>query len=311
VTRPLITGDGQIRTDDAAVRSVIAALEAEDAVREVVDALEARIAAPGTFGLLIPGRSRVNGAEVLVKVNATAHERAWLKAIGGVDPEVAPAVFADGDSFGDIQLGWAVIERLPYQPPGFAGPEWYEPIIRASLRWQLAARSVDLPPVHEIDGPWMTMWLDRAVERGDGRAVEELRQRFDGDWAWLLGLCPSAPCHGDLHFFNAGSRTPGIPAAFVLFDPMPRVAPWPFDVANCETLTNYRATSPDGSPLVARAAELRRERGLPTPDRSDVDRISALLCAWLGVMWSVHLFEFQPERRESSVRYVEDALSLG
>jgi hypothetical protein len=95
----------------------------------------------------------------------------------------------------------------------------------------------------------------------------------------------------------------------VLFDPIPRAAHWPFDVANCQTLTNYQDVVPDGEPLVAIAARDRGARGLPTPDDADVLRVSDLYCAWLSVMWRTHLRAYEPDRRESSDRYVQRALS--
>jgi len=203
-----------------------------------------------------------------------------------------------------------VVERLPFQPPGFAGAEWYAPLLRAALRWQEAARRVSVPPLHAIDGRWFTDWMRPALKSLATLETRRLSERFDDDWTWVTSVCdPAEPAHGDVHFFNAGAREPGIPESLVLFDPIPRVAPWPFDAANCETLTNYRAGVPDGEPLVLIAARDRRERGLPTPDDAGVRKLSALFCAWLSLMWLGIFNETQPERRKSAAAYVEQALA--
>jgi hypothetical protein len=306
----LVRPDGRIRTDDDALDAVASALRREPSITRLVDEIGSRPVAPGSFGLLMPARLRATGADVLVKVNANEHERRWLPAIGEVDPGVAPVVHGAGERINDVPLGWLVLERLPYQPPGFGGPEWYGALVHGALRWQDAARRVVMDPWHAIDGPWLTMWMDQLLGTDPSPDVSRLRERFDDDWAWICDVCgPMEPAHGDVHFFNAGSREPGVPDALVLFDPIPRAAHWPFDVANCETLTNYQDTVPDGEPLVAIAARDRRARGLPTPDEADVLRASDLFCAWLSVMWRTHLRTYEPDRRGSSDRYVQRALS--
>jgi hypothetical protein len=305
----LIGPDGWIRDDDEAVARVTSALRRDSGVTALVEDVGSRHVARGAFALLVPARLRSSGRDVLVKVNANAHERAWLPAIGELDPDVVPAVFGSGDAIDDVPLGWMVMERLPYQPPGFAGAEWYGSLIRAAFRWQDAARRVEVPVVHAVDGAWLTSWMDAAVELDGSPGVRRLRDRFDDDWAWVSERCPSEPCHGDVHFFNAGSREPGLPESLVLFDPIPRLAPWPYDPAHCETLTNYALVVPDGEPLVLHTARHRRELGLPTPDDDDVLRISALFCAWLAVMWRALFRDKQPDRRETSARHVDRYLA--
>lgn len=310
MTDQLVRPDGQIRTDDEALEVVAAALRREAAITELVDEIGSRPVAPGSFGLLMPARLRATGKDVLVKVNANEYERRWLPAIGEIDPEAAPAVHGSGGCIDEVRLGWMVLERLPYQPPGFAGPEWYDSLLRGAFRWQDAARRIAIEPWHSIDGPWLTSWLDQVIAIDPSLELRRLRDRFDADWAWVSQTCgPMESAHGDVHFFNAGSREPDIPASLVLFDPIPRSAHWPFDVANCQTLTNYLETSPNGERLVLQAARDRRERGLPTPDDPDVLRLSDLFCAWLSVMWRALFREVAPERQASSARYVEQALA--
>jgi hypothetical protein len=304
----LMQPDGRIRRDAEALSIVAAALRDAAEITELVESIESQPAAAGSFGLLIPARLRSDGRIVLVKVNANSYERAWLPAIGRVDAEIVPEVFGSGDSIGSVPVGWMVVERLPYQPPGFGGPEWYGPLMAAAFRWHAAALRVDVAPWHAIDGPWLIEWMERGIAVDGSHNARLLRERFDDDWLWVADVCPPEPCHGDVHFFNAGSRTTGLPDTFVLFDPIPRSAPWPFEYANCQTLTNYATVVPDGSPLVVLAAHDRRRRGLPTPDDADVLRLSDLFCAWLSLMWRGLFHGTQPARKESSARYVDRAL---
>jgi hypothetical protein len=305
VSTELIRPDGQIRRDEQTVELVAAAIVRDVDLGPLVELAPERVIPAASFGLLFPARWRGSGDDVYVKINANEHERAWLSAIGDVDPDVAPRVYATGECVDDITLPWMVLERLPYLPPGFGGPEWYAPLVRASFRWNAAARSVDLEPWHAIDGPWLNGWFDQLIAAHSTPAVERLRDRFDDDWKWVAEACGAMePAHGDVHFFNSGSRRPGLPEALMLFDPIPRAAHWPYDVANCQTLTNYAGETP----LVVLAARDRRDRGLPTPDDAEIERLSDFFCAWLSVMWRVIFRERAPERVASSEEYIVNAL---
>ena len=305
MSHELIRPDGMIRRDEAALGIVSAALRRDPAITELVDDIGSEPVAPGSFGLLMPASLRRTGEDVLVKVNANEHERRWLPAIGAIDPQIVPEVHGDGEHIDDVALGWMVMERLPHTPPGFGAPEWYAPLLNGAFRWHEAARRVALPPWHDIDGPWLRSWIDQAAAADRDVDMGHLLDRFDRDWAWVCDVCGAMqPAHGDVHFFNAGSREPGLPDALVLFDPIPRAAHWPYDFANSQTLTNRE----DEPPLVVLAAHARRAHGLPTPDDGDVERLSALFCAWLSVMWHVMFKDVAPQRRASAARYVDQAL---
>lgn len=290
--------------DEKAVARIVDALQRDGAVLDVVDEIGDGPAARGAFGLLFPARRRRTGERVLIKVNAAPWEAAWLPAIYEVDPDISPAVFSSGQSIDGLRMPWVVIERLAYAPPGLGGPEWYPPLLRAAFRWQEAAARVDLEPVHDIDRELVASWIDDAIELDGTADLRRLRERFDRDWDWVEATCPGQIHHGDVHFFDAGSRTAGVPHTLVLFDPIPRRAPWPYDAANCHTLTNYSGDVP----LVRLAADRRRERGLPTPTDEDVDRVSALFCAWLAVMWRALFRDVQPDRSRSAPVHVRRAL---
>ena len=202
------------------------------------------------------------------------------------------------------------MELLPHQPPGLGGHEWYGPLLLAAARWHDATSRLDLIPTEVIDDRWLLVWLDAILETDPTPALRRLRARFDDDWAWIQGVCEPARCHGDVHFFNAGSRASTPLESLVLFDPIPRLAPWPYDAANCHTLTNFHKIQGDGPSLVERFAELRRGKGLPTPEAPDVDRVSRLFAAWLAIMWQTRFNDSQAGRAVTIARYVDAALEV-
>ena len=88
-----------------------------------------------------------------------------------------------------------------------------------------------------------------------------------GDLALHNTLCRGAP----------PSTGPGL-----IIDPIPRIGPWAFDAAYCQT----NAGAPDVQ-LVARLAGCRERLGLPVGAAGDLPRIAALLLAWTGASWWV------------------------
>jgi hypothetical protein len=306
----VIGPDGRIRTDPDAIAIFVAEARRDPGVAAVVESIDDAPVGFGFFGVLLHGRLHADGREVVVKVNAQMDERTWLPAVDRVAPGVVPAMFGDGDRLGDLELGWLCTELLPHQPPGLGGQEWYGPLLLAAARWHDATSRLDLIPTEVIDDRWLRVWLDAIVETEPTPALRRLRARFDADWAWIQGLFEPARCHGDLHFFNAGSRASTPPESLVLFDPIPRLAPWPYDAATCHTLTNFHKIQGNGPSLVERFAELRRSQGLPTPEAPDVDRVSRLFCAWLAIMWQTRFNDSQPDRAATIARYVEAALEV-
>lgn len=303
----LFQADGRIRRDDEALAAFVAAARTDSALDDLVDGIEDAPVAIGTDGVLLRGRLRTSGQPVVVKLNAQPGERAWLPAVGAVDPSIVPAVFGSGEVIDALALPWLCMELLPAGPPGFAGPEWYDPLMAAAVRWQSAAAQVSLPPAVEIDVEWFRFWLDAGLDFDPSDELRRLRQRLDEDWAFIESTFDAAIAHGDVHFFNAGSRD-SLPDAFVLFDPHAWRAPWPFDGAYCETLTHLRLKPDHAPPLVERLAALRRQQGLPTPVPDDVDRASRLMCAWLAVMWRSLFRDAAPERQATTNAYLAAAV---
>jgi hypothetical protein len=110
---------------------------------------------------------------------------------------------------------------------------------------------------------------------------------------------------GDLHFGNAAFRSPPPDPRAVLFDPIPRRQPWPFEPAYLEIMSG-------GSALVREMAEIRRKQGRPTCEPDEVDRVAALYCGWMALTaWGI-----QPGRRDDRPRrerlttYVRNAARL-
>ena len=303
----LLQADGRIRRDEEVVAAFVAAARADSALSEIVEAIEDAPMAIGTDGVLLRGRLRSSGQPVVVKLNAQPGERAWLPAVGAVDPSIVPAVFGIGEVVGALELPWLCMELLPAGPPGFAGPEWYDPLMAAAIPWQSAAARVSLPPAVEINVEWFRFWLDAGLDFDPSDDLRRLRQRLDDDWAFIESTCDAAIAHGDVHFFNVGSRRSS-PDALVLFDPHAWRAPWPFDGAYCETLTHLCLKPDHGAPLVERLAALRRDQGLPTPGPAEVARASRIMCAWLAVMWRTLFRDTAPERPATTAAYVAAAV---
>lgn len=96
---------------------------------------------------------------------------------------------------------------------------------------------------------------------------------------------------GDLHFGNAAFRRPPPRTQAVLFDPIPRRQPWPFEPAYFEVLCG-------GSGLVREMAAIRAAENRPACEPGEVDRLAAVYCGWMALlMWGI-----QPQLRADSAR---------
>jgi hypothetical protein len=103
----------------------------------------------------------------------------------------------------------------------------------------------------------------------------------------------------DLHFGNAAFRSPPPDLAALLYDPVPRRQPWPFEPAYLEVLCN-------GSGLVREMAAIRRVQGRAVCEPDEADRLSALFCGWLALaFWSMLPdWHADPAQRARLARYV-------
>jgi hypothetical protein len=117
----------------------------------------------------------------------------------------------------------------------------------------------------------------------------------------VTGVAAPEVMFGDLHFGNAVFRAPPPGLTALLFDPIPRRQPWPFEPAYFEVVGG-------GSGLVAEMAAIRAVQGRPTCGPGEVGRLGVLYCGWMALLsWSV-----QPDeaRRARLAGYVTAAARL-
>jgi hypothetical protein len=236
---------------------------------------------------------------VLVKINITPRERFWMAAASAAATGLVPRVLASDTGLGGLDVAWLVLERLPcaYDPAwGAAG---CSAMLTAAARFQVFAAGVDTPLVYEEGAGTIRHWA------AGGREVcadaDILVRHLDADWAWVTGVAAPEVMFGDLHFGNAVFRAPPPGLTALLFDPIPRRQPWPFEPAYFEVLCG-------GSGLVAEMAAIRAGQGRPVCGPGEVGRLGVLYCGWMALLsWSV-----QPDeaRRARLAGYVTAAARL-
>lgn len=228
---------------------------------------------------------------VVVKLNVTPWEMHWMLSLGERAPDLVPEILAGGEMLGRHAVRWLVLERLPHT---LLSRQWgdrrYDLLAGAAVRFQEAARSLDHRFVSVVCQHFTADTITQGQREGCPGPVEKVLARLEADWNWLVSVCGLEVCFGDLTPVNALCRAapPGGDSA-LLIDPIPRIAPWPWDGAYCQAI----AADSDVR-MIHRMARLRRDRGLHSPGDGDLDRASALLLAWLGALW----WGIAPWRRE-------------
>ena len=240
-----------------------------------------------------------DGTDVLVKINITPRERFWMATASAATSGLVPRVLASDRSLGDLDVAWLVLERLPcvYDPAwGAAG---FSALLAAAARFQVFAAGVATPLVYEEGAGTIRHWAAGGRELCPDAGV--LLRHLDADWAWVTGVAPPEVMFGDLHFGNAVFRAPPPGLTALLFDPIPRRQPWPFEPAYLEVVCG-------GSGLVAEMAAIRSRQGRPTCGPAEAGRLGILYCAWMALLsWSI-----QPDeaRRARLAQYVTAAARL-
>lgn len=262
-----------------------------------------------TRALYLTGRDAATGLAVFVKMNVSPWELHWMRALGAQVSDLVPQVLASGAQLGGYAVAWLVLERVPYQ---LLDDEWgdrrFDLLAEAAVSFQVAAQGIDrrftgMEGFHSTKG-----WIEQGLRAGCPGPIARVLERLHRDWDWVARTCSLEVCFGDLTPVNALSRTPppGGESA-LLIDPIPRVAPWAWDGAYCQSI----AANSDVR-MIHRIAERRRRRGLHTPADADLDRLAALMLAWLGALW----WGIVPSRRDDGPwrdqiqRYVEAAVVL-
>jgi hypothetical protein len=230
-------------------------------------------------GTWLPGN-----IEVLVKINITEREQFWMSAASAVSQAAAhadlvPRVLATDSTLGELDAAWLVLERLPYRP----GPAWgsaaFSPLLDAAARFGVFAASVDTPLVHEVGVETLSKWVAGGHDLCPEAVV--VAQELERDWTWVTAVAEPEVVFGDLHFGNAAFRNPPPQPLALLFDPIPRRTPWPFDPA-------YFEVACGGSGLVQQMAAIRAAQSRPTCGPDETDRLATLYCAWMALLfWGI------------------------
>jgi len=241
--------------------------------------------------------------DVLVKINITPLEQFWMPAASGATTGVVPRVLASGGSLGGFDVRWLVLERLPYVYDPAWGSAGFSALLDAAARFQVFATGVGTPLVYEEGIGTIRHWAIGGQDLCPESGV--LLRHLDADWAWVTNVAPPEVMFGDLHFGNAVFRAPPPGLAAVLFDPIPRRQPWPFEPAYFEVLCG-------GSGLVREMAAIRSAQGRTTGGADEVARLAALYCGWMALLhWGIlpHL-RADAARRARLAAYVTAAAGL-
>lgn len=241
-----------------------------------------------------------DGTSVLVKINVTARERFWMAAASVATTGLVPRVLASDGGLGDLDVAWLVLERLPYLYDPVWGAEGFSALLAAAARFQVFAAGVDTPWVYEEGAGTIRHWA--VGGRGLCADAEILLRHLDADWVWVTGVAAPEVMFGDLHFGNAVFRAPPPGLTALLFDPIPRRQPWPFEPAYLEVVCG-------GSGLVAEMAAIRARQSRPVGGPDETARLGVLYCAWMALLsWSI-----QPDqaKRARLAAYVTAAAKLG
>jgi hypothetical protein len=240
-----------------------------------------------------------DGIDVLVKINVTPRERFWMATASAATTGLVPRVLASDGALGDLDVAWLVLERLPYVYDPAWGAAGFSALLAAAARFQVFAAGVNTPLVYEEGADTIRYWAVGGRELCADADV--LVRRLDADWAWVTGAAAPEVMFGDLHFGNAVFRAPPPGLTALLFDPIPRRQPWPFEPAYLEVVCG-------GSGLVAEMAAIRAGQGRPTCGPGKVGRLGVLYCGWMALLW----WSVQPDeaRRARLAEYVTAAARL-
>lgn len=244
-----------------------------------------------------------SGAEVFVKINVTPRERFWMTTVSAATTGIVPRVFASDASLAGTDISWLVIERIPYGHDETWGAAAFTALLRAAARFQVFAATVDTRLVYEEGVETVRGWAIGGQDLCP--AAADVVASLDKDWAWVAEVAPPEVMFGDLHFGNVAFTGPPPHAAALLFDPIPRRQPWPFEPAYLEILC-------DGEGLVRQMAAIRAAQHRPTPDPEQTDRLATLYCAWMALLsWGIlpHL-RADAGRRARLANYVTAAARL-
>ncbi len=248
------------------------------------------------------------GIPVVVKLNADPWELYWMAATDKHSPGLVPRVLASGEHIGSYAVRWLAMERIPHMLSHEWGDRMYDVLARAAVRFQAAARALDRRYVGQVCFHSTMASIERGLREGCPGPVQMMLDRLNDDWVWVNEQCGLEVCFGDLTMGNAFSYDPPPGGEHILLiDPLPRIAPWAWDAAYCQTLDANSDVR-----MIHSMAEARRAQGMSVPEPPVLDRLATILLAWLGAhrWWSVAFRQENPEWRAQIEEYIENAASL-
>lgn len=238
---------------------------------------------------------------VMIKLGAEPMESYWMSAIDRQAPGLVPRILAGGDDIGAYSVPWLVMEQIPQALSHDWGERMYDLLADAAARFQTAACAIDARYVSQVSFPATLASLQRALSEDCPGPLQRLVDHLDADWLWVNGICGQAVCFGDLTMGNARVRPSPGGDAVVLIDPLPRIAPWAWDAAYCQTLD-----ANDDVRMVQRMAEIRSAQGLTVPEPESLDHLAVILLAWLAAhrWWNTAFRREDPAWVRQIERYI-------
>lgn len=210
---------------------------------------------------------------VVAKLPLPPRELQWLLRLQGASGLV-PKVYAHGQTLGQYDMAWVVMERLPHGPLGHAwsGVE-FDLLIQAAGRFYAAANEAS--PLNEPapKRDWDRVFQLARQNLQEHDLIDEQRwknalkkaHRKLKDWVAIWEARPVRQwCHGDLHLANALTREPAPAGPAVLIDfAQVHAGHWVEDAVYFEHLFWARRQRLDGRRLCSMMAQELKRHGLP------------------------------------------------
>jgi hypothetical protein len=168
-----------------------------------------------------------------MKLDVDDFEFAWTRALHEVRVELVPPVFASGEILGGEAVRWLVHERMPWTL-SHAWPDGLdvEIMVETGVRFQEAARRIDLPVAWAFSEARFRELIERAIGLGAPQSAEVLLGSLTENWAWLVSLCGEETIFGDLITSNVAVREgPPVRSPGLLLDVIAVRGPWPLEAA--------------------------------------------------------------------------------
>jgi len=249
---------------------------------------------------------------VVVKLPVGPDERHWLLRLGKTHNAVAPKVYADGNSLGDYDMAWVVMERLPYGPLGTAwkGTE-FDLLIEAAGQFYAATNPfpVDATNTHRN---WEIIFHQSRQsvhhhqlknEQRWNRTLKKAHRKLKS-WQRTWDERPIHQwCHGDLHLANAMTRSKPPNGPAVLLDlASVQAGSWVEDAVYLEHLYWGRRDRLAGRKPCKQMARQLKQMGLPV--EKDWSQLASVLRSLLAMSTPATLCQ------DGNPKHVQGALEV-